>query len=82
MWAHLCAVLASSSLPAMDDHGPSLGWVIAEDSLTEGEESSGVHRHTVIRPHQEVELTYLTDWHLGTALTSKLWEGGGGGGRI
>ena len=62
----------SISSPAMNDHGSSLLWVVSAHSLPEGEEGGGVLGYTVIRPHQEVELTYLTYRHLGTTLTGKL----------
>lgn len=56
----------------MDDHGASLIGMVLDDPLAEAEEGRGVLGHAVVGPHQEVELSHLTHWHLGLALPSNL----------
>ena len=64
-------------IPAMDHHGTTFLRMVLENPLPEGKEVSGVERHAMIWPHQEVELSHLTNWHGYTTLSSELQRGEG-----
>ena len=55
--------------------------MVPDNPLAEAKQCSSILWYPVVRPHQKVELTNLTHWHLYLALSSKLGEGGRGGGR-
>ena len=59
----------------MDDHGSPGVWMVLGDPLPEAEQGGGVLGNPVVRPHQEVEQTYLTYRHRGAALTRYLGRG-------